>query len=422
MTNSVHPDPGILLYTRIKKSPYYYGARRHGVKLYSVYNHHYHPRLYGDPIDEYWQLLEGVTVWDVGGAERQVEITGPDAFEFTNLLTPRNLNRCAVGQCKYAFITDERGGIINDPVLLRLAENHFWLSLADSDVLLWCKGVAYRLGLDVEITEPDVGPLQIQGPKSKQVMTDLFGADILDIPYYFMQERELNGMRLVISRTGYSGELGYELYLRDASRDGVKLWDAVIEAGEPHGLSPIGPCHIRRIEGGILAYGCDMTLDENPYEVGYGYKWMVELEQEQDFIGRDELRKIAEQGVSRKLVGVEIGGESLGSYSDGSFPDFLVVTKHGQASRPAHLSLLVATTQKEHRVRDGSRGRGRARDRARSPASRRRPRSRGRRPCLLSPRTRRARARRSQHTNRELITGSAHGRPKPTAPHQIKAL
>ena len=208
----------------------------------------------------------------------------------------QNLNRCAVGQCKYAFITDGRGGIINDPVLLRLAENHFWLSLADSDVLLWCKGVAYRLGLDVEITEPDVGPLQIQGPKSKEVMTDLFGADILDVPYYFMEERELNGMRMVISRTGYTGELGYELYLRDASRDGVKLWDAVIQAGEPHGLSPIGPCHIRRIEGGILAYGCDMTLDENPYEVGYGYKWMVELEQEQDFIGRDELRKIAEQG------------------------------------------------------------------------------------------------------------------------------
>jgi glycine cleavage system aminomethyltransferase T len=185
--------------------------------------------------------------------------------------------------------------------------------------------------LNVEITEPDVGPLQIQGPKSKEVMTDLFGADILDIPYYFMQDREVGGMRIVVSRTGYSGELGYELYLRDASRDGMKLWDAVIEAGEPHGLAPIGPCHIRRIEGGILAYGCDMTLDENPYEVGYGYKWMVELEQEQDFIGRDELRKIAERGVSRKLVGVEISGTSLGSYSDGSFPDFLVVAKHGQA-------------------------------------------------------------------------------------------
>jgi glycine cleavage system aminomethyltransferase T len=327
MNDRINPTPGILLYTRIKKSPYYYGSRRHGVALYSVYNHHYHPRHYGDPIAEYWQLLEGVTVWDVGGAERQVEITGPDAFRFTNMLTPRNLARCEVGQCKYAFITDERGGIINDPVLLRLSENHFWLSLADSDVLLWCKGVAYSLGLHVQITEPDVGPLQIQGPRSKEVMTDLFGADILDVPYYFMVERELNGMQLVVSRTGYSGELGYELYLRNASRDGLRLWDAVIEAGEPYGLSPIGPCHIRRIEGGILAHGCDMTIDENPYEVGYGYKWMVELEQEQDFIGRDALRRVASEGVARKLVGVEIGGAPIGSYNDGSMPDFFAVRK-----------------------------------------------------------------------------------------------
>jgi glycine cleavage system aminomethyltransferase T len=330
MSDRINPDPGILLYTRIKKSPYYYGSRRHGVALYSVYNHHYHPRHYGDPIAEYWQLLEGVTLWDVGGAERQVEITGPDAFEFTNLLTPRNLARCAVGQCKYAFITDERGGIINDPVLLRLGENQFWLSLADSDVLLWCKGVAHGLGLDVRITEPDVGPLQIQGPRSKEVMTELFGADILDVPYYFMVERELEGMQLVISRTGYSGELGYELYLRNASRDGLKLWDALFQAGEPHGLSPIGPCHIRRIEGGILAHGCDMTIDENPYEVGYGYKWMVELEQEHDFIGRDALRRVAEEGVARKLVGVEIGGASLGAYNDGSMPDFFAVSKGGR--------------------------------------------------------------------------------------------
>ena len=329
MADRVNPHPGILLYTRIKKSPYYYGARRHGVQLYSVYNHHYHPRLYRDPIEEYWQLLEGVTVWDVGGAERQVEISGPDAFRFTNMLTPRNLERCAVGQCKYAFITDERGGIINDPVLLRLGENHFWLSLADSDVLLWAKGVAYHAGMQVTITEPDVGPLQVQGPKSREVMTDLFGAEILELPYYHLAERELEGMRMVISRTGYSGELGYELYLRDASRDGVKLWDAVIQAGEPHGLAPIGPCHIRRIEGGILAHGCDMTIEENPYEVGYAYGWMVELEQEQDFIGRDALREVAKRGVTRKLVGVELGGARLGAYSDGSMPDFFPVMKDG---------------------------------------------------------------------------------------------
>jgi glycine cleavage system aminomethyltransferase T len=328
--NQVNQNPGILLYTRIKKSPYYYGSRRHGVQLYSVYNHHYHPRHYGDPIAEYWQLLDGVTLWDVGGAERQVEITGPDAFEFTNMLTPRDLTKCTVGQCKYAFITSPEGGIINDPVLLRLDENYFWLSLADTDVLLWAKGVAYNSGLDVKITEPDVGPIQIQGPKSKEVMTDLFGQEILALRYYHLAHRRLDDMELVISRTGYSGELGYELYLKNASRDGLTLWDAVLEAGEPHGLSPIGPCHIRRIEGGILAHGCDMTIEENPYEVGYGYRWMVELEQEQDFIGRDALRRISKKGVSRKLVGVEIAGERLGAYNDGSMPDFFPVLRNGE--------------------------------------------------------------------------------------------
>jgi len=330
MVDQVNPNPGILLYTRIKKSPYYYGSRRYGVQLYSVYNHHYHPRHYGDPFEEYWQLLEGVTIWDVGGAERQVEITGPDAFEFTNMLTPRDLNKCQVGQCKYAFITNARGGIINDPVLLRLDENHFWLSLADSDALLWAQGVAYNSGLNVEVKEPDVGPMQIQGPKSKEVMTDLFGERILDVPYYFMEHHELDGMELVISRTGYSGELGYEIYLKNASRDGLKLWDTVMQAGEPYGLSPIGPSHIRRIEGGILALGCDMWYDTNPYEVGYGYKWMVELEQEQDFIGKEALRRISEEGVSRKLVGVEIGGETLGAYNDSSMPDFFPVLKDGE--------------------------------------------------------------------------------------------
>jgi len=327
---NVNPNPGILLYTRIKKSPYYYGSRRHGVQLYSVYNHHYHPRHYGDPFEEYWQLLEGVTVWDVGGAERQVEITGPDAFEFTNMLTPRDLNKCNVEQCKYAFITNAQGGIINDPVLLRLEENHFWLSLADSDVLLWAQGLAYNMGLNVEVKEPDVGPMQLQGPKSREVMTDLFGEEILEVPYYYMVHRDLDGMELVISRTGYSGELGYELYLKNASRDGLKLWDRMLQAGEPHGISPIGPSHIRRIEGGILALGCDMWYDTNPYEVGYGYKWMVELEQEQDFIGKEALRRISEEGVSRKLVGVEIGGERLGAYNDSSMPDFFAVLKEGE--------------------------------------------------------------------------------------------
>jgi glycine cleavage system aminomethyltransferase T len=328
--NRTNRNPEILLYTRIGRSPYFYGSRRHGVAMYSTYNHHYHPRHYGDPVEEYWQLLNGVTLWDVGGAERQVEITGPDAFEFTNMLTPRDLTKCAVGQCKYAFITNAEGGIINDPVLLRLEENHLWLSLADSDVLLWAQGLAYNSNLNVNITEPDVGPMQVQGPKSREVMTDLFGEGILDVPYYYLERYELDGMELIISRTGYSGELGYEIYLKNASRDGLKLWDRVMQAGEPHGLVPIGPSHIRRIEGGILALGCDMWYDTNPYEVGYGYKWMVEFDQEADFVGKEALRRISEEGVSRKLVGVEIGGESLGSYNDGSMIDFFPVYDDGR--------------------------------------------------------------------------------------------
>jgi aminomethyltransferase len=161
-------------------------------------------------------------------------------------------------------------------------------------------------------------------------MTDLFGADILKVGYYRLVERDLDGMELVISRTGYTGELGYELYLKNAARDGLRLWDAVIQAGEPYGLSPIGPSHIRRIEGGILAHGCDMTIEENPYEVGYGYKWMVELEQDQDFVGREALTQVSRQGVSRRLVGVEIGGDRLGSYNDGSMPDFFPVLSGGE--------------------------------------------------------------------------------------------
>src|SRR5207244_11045054 len=176
-----HPE--VLLYSRIRKSPYFYASRKHGVEMYSFYNHMYHPRHYGDPVAEYWELLNGVTLWDVG-VERQVEITGPDAFALANMLVPRDLNKCAVGQCKYVFITAPDGGIINDPVLLRLDENHFWISVADSDVLLWAMGVAYNSGLDVKIGEPDVGPMQIQGPKSRDVLVDLLGESVLEIPYY----------------------------------------------------------------------------------------------------------------------------------------------------------------------------------------------------------------------------------------------
>jgi aminomethyltransferase len=325
----VNEHPEILLYTRIRKSPYFYASRRHGVQMYSVYNHTYHPRHYGDPVEEYWQLLNGVTLWDVG-VERQVEISGPDAFDFTNLLVARDLNKCQVEQCKYVFLCLPDGGIINDPVLLRVEENRFLLSLADSDVELWARGVAHNSDYDVTIKEVDVAPVQVQGPKSKDVLLDLFGESILEIPYYFMRRFELDGMNVLVSRTGYTGELGYEIYLGDATKNATRLWDAVLEAGKPHDLAVIGPCHIRRIEGGILALGADMWYDTNPYEVGMGYDWMVDLEQGADFIGKEALARIKREGAKRKLVGVEIGGERLGAYNDSSMIDFFPVRKDGR--------------------------------------------------------------------------------------------
>jgi glycine cleavage system aminomethyltransferase T len=326
-----YDTPRIHMYTRIRKGPFFYAHQRHGVQSYTVTNRQYHPRHYDDMLVEYWKLVNDVTMWDVA-AERQVEITGPDAFEFTNMLTPRDLNRCSVKQCKFALNTDVDGGIINNPVLLRLGENHFWLSVADGDVLLWAKGVAAVSGLNVQIREPDVAPVQIQGPRSRDLMVDIFGEEILDLRYYWMEEYDLDGMDVVVSRTGYTGEVGFEIYLRNASRNGMKFWDTMLEAGEPHNLSPIGPCQIRRVEAGILSYGSDIALDNNgysdyhflnPYEADLGYT--VELDQEADFIGKEALQRIADEGGSRKVVGIELDCDPLIGYIE----DYLQVVDDG---------------------------------------------------------------------------------------------
>jgi aminomethyltransferase len=265
------------------------------------------PINFADLEEEYWKLLNDVTIWDVG-VERQLEITGPDAFKFTNLLTPRDLNECKVGQAKYVVITSPEGGIVNDPVLLRLGENHFWLALADSDVLLWALGVAYGSGMRVQLAEVEVAPIQIQGPKSKQVVRELFGDSIAQLRYYYFSDTELGGIPVIVTRTGWTGEVGYEIYLKDSSR-GSELWERVMEAGRPFGIAPTGPSDIRRIEAGILNYGADMTLENNPYEVGLD--WMVDLDQQADFIGRAALERIRAEGVMRKLVGVEIAGDRI---------------------------------------------------------------------------------------------------------------
>ena len=288
--------------TQVRKSPYFDATVRWGAKGFSVYNHMYIPRDFGDPVQNFWNLVNDAILCDVA-VERQVEITGPDAAQFVQLLTPRNLSECAVGQCKYVLITDENGGVLNDPVLLRLAENHFWLSLADSDILMWAKGVAVNSGLNVNLSEPDVSPLQLQGPRSGNIAKAIFGERIDGLKYYWLEEFELNGIPLIISRTGWSSELGYEIYLRDGSR-GNELWDHIMEVGKPMGLVPGHTSTIRRIEGGMLSYQADMDYTVNPFELGLGR--LVDLEMDADFIGKKALKKIKSDGIKRTQVGIEI--------------------------------------------------------------------------------------------------------------------
>jgi aminomethyltransferase len=290
-----------------RRSPFFEKTLEAGCSAYDIYNHMYLPGYYDDPVKEYWALLEGVTVWDVS-VERIVEITGPDASAFVNTLTCRDLTKCAVGQGKYVLITAEDGGIVNDPVLLRVEENRWWLALADSDAGLWARGVAIHSGMDVKVREPEVYPIQVQGPKSKDVMQALFGDAVLDIKYYWTMQAELRGIPVVISRTGWTGEVGYEIYLRDASRGG-ELWDLVMEAGRPLDIQPIAPCEARRIEAGIFNYGSDMTIANNPFEI-MGLERLVE-EQDADYIGKAALEEIRRKGVDRKLVGIEVAGDAL---------------------------------------------------------------------------------------------------------------
>jgi aminomethyltransferase len=295
-----------------RRSPFFEATRRAGAKAYDIYNHMYLPGLYDDAETEYEALLHDVTVWDVS-VERQVEISGPDGFKFADFITPRDLTKCDVGQGKYVVITTEEGGIINDPVLIRLEKDRFWLSLANSDTLLWCKGVAVHSGLDVEIREPDVSPIQIQGPKSKDVLNALVGPKVLDLGYYYFLETKIDGIPVVITRTGWSAEIGYEIYLCDASK-GEALWEKVFAAGKPYKIRATAPSEIRRIEAGILNWGSDITLDNNPYEVGLG--WLVDEAKKADYIGKEALARIRKAGVKRKLVGLEIAGDKIQVWLD----------------------------------------------------------------------------------------------------------
>ncbi|MFY0610630.1 MAG: hypothetical protein JXQ99_03810 [Hyphomicrobiaceae bacterium] len=308
--------------TQVRKSPYSDAALRWGAQGFSVYNHMYIPRDFGDPVQNFWNLVNEAILCDVS-VQRQVEITGPDAARFTQYLCCRDLSKCQVGQCKYVLLTDQDGGIINDPVLLKLGENHFWLSIADSDVLLWAKGLAVNSGMDVNIEEPDVSPLQLQGPKSRDILRAAFGDEPTELKYYWFMEYDWNGVPLVISRTGWSSELGYEIFLRDGSA-GDRLWEHLMEAGQPLGLQPGHTSSIRRIEAAMLSYHADMTLTNNPYELGMDR--LVNLDMEANFVGKSALTRIKNEGASQLFIGLEFDGPPLAGSNDEHWP----ITKDGQ--------------------------------------------------------------------------------------------
>ncbi len=308
--------------TQVRKSPYTDAALRWGARGFSVYNHMYIPRDFGDPVQNFWNLVNGAILCDVA-VERQVEVTGPDATRFMQYLSCRDFSTCEVGQCKYVLLTDQDGGVINDPIMLKLADDHYWLSIADSDVLLWAKGLLANAGMDVRIAEPDVSPLQLQGPRSRDILRAAFGDGPAELRYYRFTEHDWDGVPLVISRTGWSSELGYEIFLRDGSA-GDRLWEHLMEVGGPFGLQPGHTSSIRRIEAAMLSYHADMTLDNNPFELGMDR--LVNLDREVDFVGKAALKRIRDEGVTQRLVGLELDGPPLIGSNDEHWP----ITKDGQ--------------------------------------------------------------------------------------------
>ena len=293
--------------TQIRKSPFFDATVRWGAKGFSTYNHMYIPRDFGDPEENFWNLINDAILCDVA-VERQVQIKGPDAEKFVQMMTPRDLSSMSVGQCKYVILTNQYGGILNDPVLLKISDDCYWFSLADSDVLFWAQGLAATKKFNIDICEPDVSPLQLQGPKSREIMVDLFGEEIASLKYYWFKPFKLNGIDLIVSRTGWSSELGYEIFLLN-SKDGDMLYQTIMESGQHKGLKPGHTSTIRRIEGAMLSYHADMDINTNPFELGLDR--FIDIDKDFDFVGKEALKEIKAKGVNRQQVGLEIKADPM---------------------------------------------------------------------------------------------------------------
>ena len=299
---------GLNMSRRIRRTPFTDRVEAHGVRGFSVVNHMLLPKAFeADVEDDYLHLRQHVQIWDVS-VQRQVQIIGPDAARLVQIMTPRDLRGAETGQCLYVPLIDQNASMLNDPVLLKLAEDRFWLSIADSDILLWARGLAIGMGLDVVVDEPDVSPLAIQGPKAQALMTQLFGDGIAALGHFRFGIFDVLGTRQLIARSGYSKQGGYEIYLQDSAL-GSALWDLIWDAGTAYNIRPGCPNLIERIEGGLMSYGNEFTRANNPLECGF--KRYCHLEDGIDYIGREALLKIAEDGPERHIMGVTFGGEAL---------------------------------------------------------------------------------------------------------------
>jgi len=300
----------MLIDCRTRKGPFWHLSQEAGSWCYTIYNKTYHPRAY-IPVDEggvsaeYKYLTEHVTMWNVA-VERQIMVKGPDANAFVDYVCTRKASKiCPVGKCKYIIMCGPTGGILNDPILLRVAEDEWWFSLADSDMNFFLQGVNHDGRWNVEIAEIDVAPVQIQGPKAPALMDDLCGPHMSKLKYYDCIPEKVNGCDVMITASGFSTELGYEIYLRDATKNAEKMWNHVLDVGEKHNLKVIAPGHHRRIEAGLMSYNQDIDWEVTPYQCGLG--WQVDLKREDDFVGKKALKHIKENNLTtHKLAGLRI--------------------------------------------------------------------------------------------------------------------
>ena len=292
---------------RLRRTPFSAGVEAAGVKAYTVYNRMLLPTVFRSVEEDYRHLKEAVQVWDVS-CERQVELRGPDAGKLMQMLTPRDLRGMLPGQCFYVPIVDETGGMLNDPVMVKLAEDRFWISIADSDLLLWVKGVAQGFRLDVLVDEPDVSPLAVQGPRAEELVARVFGDAIRDIRFFRFGHFDFQGRDMVVARSGYSKQGGFEIYV-EGGDIGMPLWHALMEAGKDLDVHAGCPNLIERIEGGLLSYGNDMDRENTPHECGLGR--FCNTQTAIGCVGRDALLRVAKDGPTRQIRAIAIEGERV---------------------------------------------------------------------------------------------------------------